>query len=86
LEIALGHRYAFTTTPVLHYRVTGESSMVALEKLEHGYQAVIRWMRDRPELVDANQLRKATWKVRRMMCGAYLHAGKPTSAVGAVFR
>jgi teichuronic acid biosynthesis glycosyltransferase TuaG len=87
LELASnGRRYGSTQEPVLHYRVTGQSSMVALERLEHGYHVVLRWMRERPHLVSSLQLRVARWKVRRMMCGTYVHAGRPIAALAALFR
>ena len=81
LEIANGRRYGFTTEPVLHYRVTGASSMSRLEGLERSYHFVHRWMAARPQLFDRRTLRKNLYLVRRMMSGAYWHAGRPVQAL-----
>ena len=86
LEIARGRQYGYTTEPVLLYRVTGQSSMIALERLEHCYHEILGWMRERPEHVDPEQLRRATRIVRRMMCGAYFHAGRPLRSLAALLR
>lgn len=81
LTIANGRRYAFTTEPVLHYRVTGSSSMSRLEGLERSYHFVHRWISDRPELFDPTTRRKNLYLIRRMMSGAYWHAGRPVQAL-----
>ncbi len=86
LEVARGRQYGYTTEPVLLYRVTGQSSMIALERLEHCYHEVLRWMRERPDQVPPDQLRRASRIVRRMMCGAYFHAGQPLRSIAALFR
>lgn len=86
LIISPGKRYGFTTGPVLHYRVTGHSSMTRLEGLERSYHTVYRWMRDHPELVSRRQLIGAKYRIDRMMSGAYWHAGRPWRAVAAWFK
>lgn len=86
LTIASGKRYGFTTEPVLHYRVTGHSSMTRLEGLERSYHTVYRWMRAHPELVSRSRLLSAKYRIDRMMSGAYWHAGRPWRAVAAWFK
>lgn len=81
LTIADGRRYSFTTEPVLHYRVTGSSSMSRLEGLERSYHFVHRWIEARPTLFDRATRRKNLYLIRRMMSGAYWHAGRPVQAL-----
>ena len=81
LTIADGRRYSFTPEPVLHYRVTGSSSMSRLEGLERSYHFVHRWITARPTLFDRATRRKNLYLIRRMMSGAYWHAGRPVQAV-----
>ncbi len=86
LTMAEGRRYGHTTEPVLHYRVTGHSSMTRLEGLERSYHYLHQWLRARPALFDKPTLRRNRYLIRRMMSGAYLHAGRPGRAVLAWFR
>lgn len=86
LEIAHGGRYGCTQLPVLHYRVTGQSSMVALDRLDRCYHVVLDWMLQHPERVSRSAYLNARRIVRRMMCGAYWHAKQPWKALRALVR
>lgn len=86
LTIAQGRRYGHTDRPVLHYRVTGSSSMSQLEGLERSYHFVHRWIAARTDLFDARARMLNLYLVRRMMSGAYWHAGRPFRAVLAWFK
>lgn len=86
LEIANGGRYGSTQLPVLHYRVTGQSSMVALDRLDRCYRVVLDWMLQHPERVSRAAYLNARRLVRRMMCGAYWHARQPWKALRALLR
>lgn len=86
LNIAHGKRYGYTEETVLHYRITGSSTMSRLEGLERSYHVVHRWMRAHPELVPRRSLWVAGYRIRRMMSGAYWHAKRPWPAVFAWFR
>lgn len=86
MGMAEGRRYGHTTEPVLHYRITGHSSMSRLEGLERSYHTVHAYMRQRPELFDRATLRRNRFLIRRMMSGAYWHAGRPLQALLAWFR
>lgn len=83
LNISPGRRYDFTTEPVLHYRITGYSSMTRLEGLERSYHQVYRWMRQHKELVSRRDLVRAKYRIDRMMSGAYWNARKPLQALAA---
>ncbi|MBL8001556.1 MAG: glycosyltransferase family 2 protein [Flavobacteriales bacterium] len=85
LNIAAGRRYGHTTRPVLHYRITGSSSMSRLEGLERSYHFVHRWVEEHPELFDRRTRIVNLYLIRRMMSGAYWHAGRPIRAVLAWF-
>jgi hypothetical protein len=85
LGIAQGRRYGHTTRPVLHYRVTGSSSMSRLEGLERSYHFVHRWVKERPDLFDKRTRLVNLYLIRRMMSGAFWHAGRPVRAVLAWF-
>lgn len=86
LTISPGRRYDFTTEPVLHYRITGHSSMTRLEGLERSYHKVYRWMREHPELITRRELTRAKYRIDRMMSGAYWHTGRPFKAMAAWFK
>jgi glycosyltransferase involved in cell wall biosynthesis len=86
LKMAKGHRYAYTTTPVLHYRITGTSSMSKLDGLERSYHFVHDWIASHPDLFDKATRRRSHYLVRRMMSGAYWHAGNPWKAVLVWFK
>jgi hypothetical protein len=57
-----------------------------LEGLERSYHHVHDWMRSKPELFDRATLRKSLFLIRRMMSGAYWHAGRPVRAALAWLR
>jgi glycosyltransferase involved in cell wall biosynthesis len=83
IRLAPGRRYGYTNETVLHYRVTGASSMSRLENLEHSYRSMLAWMRQHPEIVPRKALPEAGYRVRRMMSGAYWKAGRPWKALWA---
>lgn len=83
IRIAPGRRYGYTSETVLHYRITGTSSMSRLEKLERSYRTMLAWMRHHPELVPRAALPEAGYRVRRMMSGAYWKAGRFWKALWA---
>lgn len=86
MTMAQGRRYGHTREPVLHYRITGHSSMSRLDELERSYHFVHEHMRQRPELFDRATLRRNRFLIRRMMSGAYWHARRPFQALLAWFR
>lgn len=81
LMCANGGSYAFTSEEVLHYRVSGNTSMSSLDKLGHGYAVVLAWMRSNPDRVTQEQVLTAEARVRRIMAGSYWHAGRYWSAL-----
>jgi glycosyltransferase involved in cell wall biosynthesis len=83
IRLAPGRQYDFTTETVLHYRITGTSSMSRLEMLERSYRALLTWMRAHPETVPRSALLEAGYRVRRMMSGAYWKAGRIWNAIMA---
>jgi glycosyltransferase involved in cell wall biosynthesis len=86
MNIAPGRRYGFTEEMVLDYRRTGSSSMMHIDRLEHGYRRVLDWMRSHPDLVSADALRYATRRVKRMISGSYWHTGEWWAALKAWLR
>jgi teichuronic acid biosynthesis glycosyltransferase TuaG len=81
LGMANGLHFTYTTETVLHYRVTGASSMSRLEGLERSYWCINRWLAERPHLFSKATVRANSWHIRRMMSGAYYHARRPWRAV-----
>jgi glycosyltransferase involved in cell wall biosynthesis len=83
IRIAPGRRYGYTDETVLHYRLSGSSSMSRLDHLERSYRTLLRWMWDHPEVVPRRLFPKAAFRVRRMMSGAFWKSGQRWKAVMA---
>jgi glycosyltransferase involved in cell wall biosynthesis len=83
IRIAPHNRYDHTSETVLHYRISGTSSMSRLEHLEASYRTLLAWMRSHPELVPRRLLSVAGYRVRRMMSGAYWKSGQRWKALWA---
>lgn len=85
MELARDARwlYAFTTAPVLHYRIHGASAMANLEGLEAGYRAIAQEIGTWPE-VSAAAHRAFVAKTRRIMWKSYLRRGQVWKAIRAL--
>lgn len=58
--------------------------MSRVRNLERSYHTVLRWMARQPDISFWERM-FATYKVRRMMAGAYLKAGQYLTALKAAF-
>ncbi|MCB0794456.1 MAG: glycosyltransferase family 2 protein [Flavobacteriales bacterium] len=86
LTLAKGNRYIHTKDTVLHYRVTGHSSMSKLEGLESSYHYVHAWLAsNHADLGDAF-LSRTKRRIRRIMAKSYLKEGRGLPALRALFR
>lgn len=86
LALAPGRRYVHTTEDVLHYRVTGHSTMSNIDGLARSYHYVHRWMRDHLPMLPKAALRTYRRKVRRIIAGTYWNAGRRRDAFRALLK
>ncbi|MEO8590475.1 MAG: glycosyltransferase family 2 protein [Flavobacteriales bacterium] len=86
ISYSKGKRYKAVPHPVLHYRVTGSSAMSRSDGLERSYRYLDRWLRARPDLANASQVREFEKRWRGIMFRTWLKAGKPLAALRARFR
>lgn len=81
---ANGKRYIAVDEEVLHYRITGESTMSDLPGLERSYRYIASWLRAHPEIANAAQVHQYDTRWRRIMFRTWLKKGSPWAAVRAL--
>lgn len=85
LSVSKGRKYGFTRETVLHYRRTGTSAMSNLDGLARGYAHIVRWLKARPELLEARERERFERKCDMIMARSYLRNKEPMKALAHVF-
>ncbi len=86
LTIARNGRYGHTDHPVLLCRRGHGSAMSDLDGLDHGYQALHRYVQHLDPPPSHVQMLELTKRIRSVMAKSHLKAGRPWSAIRALLR
>lgn len=86
IRYAKGRNYIAVREEVLHYRITGASTMSNLAGLERSYRYIAHWLRQHPETATPQQARHFDARWRGIMMRTWLKDGRPLAALRARFR
>jgi teichuronic acid biosynthesis glycosyltransferase TuaG len=84
MEYAKGKRYIAVEDEVLHYRITGKSTMANLPGLESSYRYIARWLQEHPEVATAEQAARYVRAWRRIMFRTWIKQGSYWRALRAL--
>ncbi len=82
---ARGRRYIAVDEEVLHYRITGQSTMADIPGLERSYRYIGEWLVAHTETATPLQARRFNRRWRRIMFRTWMKRGAPWAALRARF-
>lgn len=81
MQFSAGRTYGFVEETILHYRVTGHSTMSNLSGLGRSYRHIGEWLKQHPEVASPAQARIFNQRWRSIMFRTWLKNRRPLAAL-----